>query len=574
MLHGRVLAHSGTEAALRDEHIVTTLEPSRPDAVDLIVRQLLASPEPIAIGYGPSLLAMSNDAFAKTIGADAKPNGAPHSLRELCAELWPRLAPLIDRALASGHSALLEDQLLCRFRDGYAEEAYLSFACCPLMQSSGAVAGVVVTMTDNTDRVISVRRTAALRAIAAAAPPKCSVEVACQRAMAAVARHASDLPFALLYVLARKRDALRLVATAGVPPGTTSSPEVIDLHSSSDTARGWPHRRSLNGETIVVHDLLERFGTLPAGDWPFAPRSAVVLPVTSPGRDAPEGVMICGVSARHALDPSYLGFIDLVVNQIAGAIAGGRVHEEEERAAKSRAAARIAQAKRRARLHALKARFAGALEERTRLAREIHDTLLQGVTGIALQLRAVLPDVKTTPETAATALQSIVELAERTSREARQAVWDMRPTTHSRRDLTRTLEIAARRLIASTPIHLHVLAKGGPQPLPASQDAAIVRVVQEAIANAVRHAEPRSIHLQVVCDREGLRVSVVDDGCGFEVEEDFHSYDGHWGLVGMKERANQLGGVLTVESAPGGGTTVTLVVPSGSRARKGLQAVG
>jgi signal transduction histidine kinase len=551
---------------------VTTLEPSWPESIDPIVRQLLASPEPTAIGYGPSLRAVHNDAFAKTIGAESRPNGGPRSLRDLCAELWPRLAPLIDRALESGESTLLEDQLLCRFRGGYAEEAYLSFACGPLMQSSGAVAGVVVTMTDNTDRVISVRRTAALRAIVAAAPPKCSVEVACQRAMAAVSRHASDLPFALLYLLARERDALRLVAAAGVPPGTTASPEVIDLHPS-DAPRGWPLNRTLTGETVVVDDVLNRFGTLPAGDWPFAPRSAAVVPVTSPGREAPEGVMICGVSARHALDASYRAFIDLVVNQIAAAIAGGRVHEEEERAAKARAAARIAQAKRRARLRALKAKFAGALEERTRLAREIHDTLLQGVTGIAIQLRAVLPDVKTTPDTAATALQSIVELAERTSCEARQAVWDMRPTTHSRRDLARTLEIAARRLIASTSIHLHVSATGGAQPLEAQQEAAIVRIVQEAIANAVRHAEPRSIHLQVVFDSQGLRVSVVDDGCGFTVEEDFHSYDGHWGLLGMKERANQLGGALAVESAPGRGTTVTLRLPSGTRARRGLQAV-
>jgi signal transduction histidine kinase len=518
------------------------------------------------------LLALHNDAFSTTIGAEPNPTGAPHTLRDLCVELWPRLAPLIERALESGLSTVLEDQLLCRFRAGYAEEAYLRFACCPLMEQGGAIAGVVVTVTDNTDRFISVRRTAALRAIAGAAAPKCTVDRACERAMAAVSHHASDLPFVLLYLRGKERDALRLVAAAGVLPGTAASPETIDLESY-DGERRWPVRRAMLGETVIVDRLLERFGTLPAGDWPFAPRSAVIIPVTSPGRDAPEGVLVCGVSARHALDASYRAFIDLIANQVAAAIAGGRVHEEEERAAHARAASRIARAKRRARLQALKAKFAGALEERTRLAREIHDTLLQGVTGIAIQLRAVLPDVRATPDTA-TVLQSVVELADRTSWEARQAVWDMRPSKHARRDLARYLEITARRLIASTPIKLSVSVTGAAQPLLAEQQAAIVRIVQEAIANAVRHAKPRIINLRIASESRQLRVSVVDDGNGFTVEKDFHSYEGHWGLLGMRERANEVGGALTVRSAPGSGTTVTLLLRIASRARKTHRAVG
>jgi signal transduction histidine kinase len=565
--------HNGVQPALTGVRTATVLEPSWLETLDPVVKQLLASPEPTAIGYGPGLLALHNDAFATAIGAEPIAPGAPRTLRDLCAELWPRLAPLIDSALESGDSMVLEDQLLCRFRDGYAEEAYLRIVCGPLMKLGGAIAGVVVTITDNTDRFISVRRTAALRAITAGAAPKCSVDGACERAMAAVSRHPSDLPFALLYLMAKEHDTLRLVAAAGVLPGTAASPETIDLESY-DGAGLWPLRRALLGEIVIVDDLLSRFGTLPAGDWPFAPRSAAVVPVTSPGRGAPEGVLICGVSARHAMDAPYRAFIDLIVNQIAAAIAGGRLHEEDERATQARAASRIARARRRARLQALKAKFAGALEERTRLAREIHDTLLQGVTGIAIQLRAVLPDVRTTPDTAATVLQSIVELAERTSREARQAVWDMRPSEHSRRDLPRYLEITARRLIASTPIQLSVSVTGTAQPLRAQRQVAIAGIVQEAIANAVRHAKPRIVHLQIVFESRQLRVSVVDDGNGFTVEQDFHSYEGHWGLLGMRERANEVGGALTVRSAPGSGTTVTLVLRIGSRARKTLRAVG
>lgn len=555
MPHGRNPVPNGTQPALFGGRTATIVEPSWPETLEPVLRQLLASPEPTAVGYGPGLLALHNDGFATTIGAEANATGAPLTLRDLCAELWPRLAPLIDRALDAGDSTVLEDQLLCRFRGGYAEEAYLRFACGPLTEAGGAIAGVVVTITDNTDRFISVRRTAALRAIAAATGPKCSVDEACERAMAAASRHASDLPFALLYLRAKERDTLRLVAAAGVPRGMAASPETIDL-DSYDGERGWPLSRAVVGETVIVEDLLNRFGTLAAGDWPFAPRSAAVVPVSSPGRDATEGVLICGVSARHPMDASYRAFIDLIANQIAAAIAGGRAHEEVQRAAEARA------------------KFAGALEERTRLAREIHDTLLQGVTGIAIQLRAVLPDVRTTTDTAATVLQSIVELADRTSSDARQAVWDMRPSKHSRRDLARYLEITARRLIASTPIQLSVSVTGTPQTLRAKRQVAIVRIVQEAIANAVRHAEPRIIHLQIAFESRQLRVSVVDDGNGFTVEQDFHSYEGHWGLLGMTERAKQVGGKLTVRSAPGCGTTVTLLLATGSGARTALQAVG
>jgi signal transduction histidine kinase len=521
------------------------------------------------------LLALHNDAFSRSISTEANATSGPRTLGELCSELWPRLAPLVDRALESGDSTVLENQLLCRFRGGYAEEAYLHVACRPLMGPGGAIAGVVVGITDNTDGFISARRTAALHAIAAAAAPYASVDRACERAMLAVSRHSSDLPFALLYLRSKERNALRLVATAGMQPGSAASPEMIDLESYDD-ARGWPFNRALLGETVIAAQLPDRFGTLPAGDWPFAPRSAVGVPVTLPGRNAPEGVLICGVSARHALDVSYRAFIDQVVNQIAAAIASARTYEERERAAQARAASRIVHVKRHARLQAAKAKFDGALEERTRMAREIHDTLLQGVTGIAIQLRAVLPDVRTTPDTVAPLLQDIAELAERTSSEARQAVWDMRPSKDSSRDLARYLEITARRLVASTTIQLSVSATGTARPLPAEQQAAIVRIVQEAIANAVRHAKPRIIHLLIAFESEQLRVSVVDDGNGFTVEQDFNSYEGHWGLLGMTERANQIGGDLTVRSAPGNGTTVMLLLATGSgvRVRSTLQAVG
>ena len=538
----------------------------------VLVRQLLASSEPVAVALGPRLLTVYNDAFGEIIGVEALGERPARPLADICAAFWPRLAPLVHRAYRSAEVVLLDDQLHCRARNGTTEEAYLRLACRPFQDESRAIGGVVVTVSDRTEQVISLRRTRALREIAAAAAaPKCSVSEACERVLAVVARHSSDLPFAMLYLRSSSEDAMRLAATAGVPRDGPASPEVIRTHSSNSTS-DWPIASALRrNEPIIIDNLFNRFGVLPAGEWPFAPRVAVAVPITSPGRHAPEAVLICGVSARHGLDAEYGAFIDLIAKQIAAAITGGRVHEEEERAAKARAAARVAQAKRRARLRALKARFAGVLEERTRLAREIHDTLLQGVTGIALQLRAVLPDVHTSPDTAADVLKGVMELAERTSSEARQAVWDMRPTKRPKHDLARMLELAARRLVAATSIELRMVVSGQARALPAPRQAAVIRIVQEAVANAVRHAEARVVRIEVVFENRHLRIVVSDDGRGFTVKPDFHAYEGHWGLLGMQERAEGFGGALVVRSIPLQGTTIMLVLPSGG---SGARAAG
>jgi signal transduction histidine kinase len=219
-------------------------------------------------------------------------------------------------------------------------------------------------------------------------------------------------------------------------------------------------------------------------------------------------------------------------------------------------------------MRALKAKFAGVLEERTRLAREIHDTLLQGVTGIALQLGSVLPHVRTSPDAAAEALERIVELALETSREARQAVWDMRPTALADDDFVRAVETTARRRTNGATITVSLSVTGHPRPLSLSHQSVALRVVQEAVANVVRHAEARTIRLFLVYGERRLRVAVIDDGRGFDVETDFHSYEGHWGLLGMRERASGLGGALVVHSAPGRGAAVTLVLPYRARTRR------
>jgi signal transduction histidine kinase len=105
--------------------------------------------------------------------------------------------------------------------------------------------------------------------------------------------------------------------------------------------------------------------------------------------------------------------------------------------------------------------------------------------------------------------------------------------------------------------------------VPAHAQGAVLRVVQEAVSNVVRHAAARRVRIRLSFRAACLCVKVADDGKGFAVKRDFRSYTGHWGLVGMRERANQIGAAFSVRSAPGQGTVVTLDVPIAAASKRG-----
>ena len=221
---------------------------------------------------------------------------------------------------------------------------------------------------------------------------------------------------------------------------------------------------------------------------------------------------------------------------------------------------RAERALRRARERALQARFAAILAERTRMAREIHDTLLQGFTGVGLKLVAVANRLAHQPDTAA-ALRDVVVVAQKTLEDARRAVWDMRAPSHDAGEFTALLRAAAEDGTRGTGISVEFKVDGQARPMDPEVEAVVLRVTQEAIANAVKHAAARGVRVRYLYGGRGARLSIADDGKGFTVDPDFRGYGGHWGLLGMRERANQIGGRLRVRSAPGQGTTVLLLVP-------------
>jgi signal transduction histidine kinase/ligand-binding sensor domain-containing protein len=209
----------------------------------------------------------------------------------------------------------------------------------------------------------------------------------------------------------------------------------------------------------------------------------------------------------------------------------------------------------------LRARYDATLAERMRIARELHDTLLQGFTGVSLHVHAARRLVESRPADAARLLARAAAAADATLLDARHGVWDMRVAELESRDLPDALAAAAAGVIDERPIQLRFVVRGERRRLAHAVEVTALRIGREAVANAVEHAGPGRVEVVLEFGPRHLRLRVRDDGSGF-VPEDAEAArrSGHWGIAGMRERAARMGGTLTVESVPGS-TLVSLVLP-------------
>ena len=216
------------------------------------------------------------------------------------------------------------------------------------------------------------------------------------------------------------------------------------------------------------------------------------------------------------------------------------------------------------RVRRIQSQFSAVLGERNRIAREIHDTLTQGLTGISLQLELVAKLLSSSAETAQTHLNQARVLARECLADARRSVWDLRTQGAEGSDLPTSLSASARRLTANTGTQAQIQVSGAYRPLQPDVESNLLRIGQEAINNAVKHASASRIDIGLAFDPNLVRLSVRDDGCGFDSNGGSPAEPGHFGLIGMRERAEQIGGKLTVTSKPGGGTEITVEAPLGN----------
>lgn len=209
----------------------------------------------------------------------------------------------------------------------------------------------------------------------------------------------------------------------------------------------------------------------------------------------------------------------------------------------------------------IRVRYQAGLDERARIAHELHDTLLQGFTGITLQLRAIERLLAHRPGEGAEALKNVLATADTTLRQARHMIWDLRAVELEGHDLAGALETAARSAVAGSGVELVFAVRGEPRRLPVALETTALRIGREAVLNAVKHAAPSLIHVAVEYGPSALTVRVRDDGAGMSPSAmETLSVGEHMGIAGMRDRAQRVGGTLEIASTPGGGTIVSLVL--------------
>lgn len=209
----------------------------------------------------------------------------------------------------------------------------------------------------------------------------------------------------------------------------------------------------------------------------------------------------------------------------------------------------------RARLFGHKARSA-KIEERNRLAREIHDTLAQGLTAISWQLESADALIDETPQRAKETIRKALELTRHNLEEVRRSVLDLRAASLLDNSLPDALRMLTDQIERDHDLSIEVRSEGDVEHVPARVAMGIYRIVQEGLNNVVRHAAATSVMIDMSRAAGSLHVIIEDDGMGFDPQTDSAGF----GLIGMRERAHLLHGALKVESALGQGTRLIVEV--------------
>lgn len=238
-----------------------------------------------------------------------------------------------------------------------------------------------------------------------------------------------------------------------------------------------------------------------------------------------------------------------IISTIMGAFITSIIKQSEDRR-------RLIDDLTRSRANLMKAeREAGRLTERQRLARDIHDTIAQHFTSIIMHLAAARLSEPAN-------LQAHIQQAEQAAREgldeARHMIWDKKPEQLEGASLVENIEGTAARWSVENSVNVDMAVTGSPQPLDPSIDLAVLRISQEALHNIKKHAHAQNVNVTLSYMSDALALDVADDGKGFDAAQ---LNNRGFGLTSMRERAEELGGELTIESEPGKGTKIAVLIP-------------
>ena len=301
-----------------------------------IVGFLLANRFPLLLWWGPQYVSIYNEAYGPILG-----NKHPDAIGLPFKDVWPEiqhvLLPLIDAPFNGGEPTWADDIELEINRRGFIEESHFTIAYSPVPDEAAprGIGGVLATVNEITEKVVSERRIAVLRDLGARAGGARTQEEAAGLVVDALAKHGKDIPFALIYLLDTAGATATLAAASGIGTEQRAALAQIRLEDTRDSGP-WPFARIAETKAPeTVSGLRSRLARVPRGPWSDPPNTAVVLPLRTIAQGEVTGFVVAGVSARLALDESYRAFLDLLAAQISSGLGNARAYQiERERAEK------------------------------------------------------------------------------------------------------------------------------------------------------------------------------------------------------------------------------------------------
>jgi len=284
---------------------------------------------------------------------------------------------------------------------------------------------------------------------------------------------------------------------------------------------------------VVVHDIETNRILAPIRDCLVGLDVKTMLCVPLRTADDIIGCIALSNTQRRDYQPQELELVQALARQLSLAIQLTRLAEQGKQSA--------------------------VLEERNRMARDIHDTLAQGFTGIIVQLEAAEDIFRENADGASAHILRAKSLARESLAEARRSVWALRPRVLEASDLAGALRHLANELIKGTRMQVKFSAWGAARRLPPETENNLLRIGQEALTNVLKHAQASMVGVELAFEEESVQLSILDDGQGFDPE--VKTTGRGFGLVSMRERARAIGGELTLLSRAGGGTQVLVAVP-------------
>ena len=511
-----------------------------PQSLRTALSILLDTGFPMYIAWGPELIQFYNDGYRPILGSTKHPAAMGRSTWQTFAEIWDIIGPMFHGVL-EGTATTVVDFLLPLDRHGFVEECYFIFSYSPIREEGGTVGGILVTVTETTERILGTRRLGTLQALAAGTQEAATVEAACAAAAAVLAENPADLPFALLYLLSPDGAGATLAGAAGIDGIDGASPgldvlDAVDVVAATGAA-----------QLLDVRRLL-------------------ALPIAAPGQERPAGVLVSGLSPRLLFDDKYRSFLELVAGQVATAMSRARALSEAK--ARAEALAEIDRAK--------TAFFSNVSHElRTPL------TLLLGPAEDALRRADTLPagDAerwRLVHRNGLRLLKLVNTLLDFSRIEAGRVEVSYEPTDLAA--FTRELASNFHSAIESAGLRLALDVEDLGEPVLVDRDM-WEKIVLNLLSNAVKFTFEGEIEVVLRRDGEQAVLTVRDTGTGIAAEQlpllfdRFHRVPGARsrthegtgiGLALVLELVKQHGGTITVSSVAGQGTELTVKVPFGS----------